>query len=91
MRLIVPTMNFTAAFSKLGYMGTKTIFEENEVVFDVLTIVQVSDLKNELKMLGLEKATTTIFSLDAVDMYPSIKYKLVEKAVKTLRASFQPK
>ena len=89
-RLIVAATNFTAAFSKLGYLGIKSIFEKINIVFDKLMIIQASDLKNELEKLGLKEATITIFSLDAVDMYPLIKYHLVEKAIKYYARNLLP-
>jgi len=80
-RLVVPATNFTAAFPKVGYIGIKSIFDKNEIVYDRTTIIQASDLKGKLEKLNLKQNEVTIASIDAVDMYPSIKYKLVVQAV----------
>ena len=44
-------------------------------------IAQASQLKLSMGKLQTKKKEATIASFDAVEMYPSIKYKLVEKAV----------
>ena len=80
-RLVVPATNFTAGFPKLGYMGIKSIFEENDVSFDSRTIIQASSLKANLEGLGLKQENCTIASVDAEAMYPSIKFSLIKKAV----------
>jgi hypothetical protein len=79
-RLVVPAMNFTAGFPKLGYMGIKSIFEEHNINFDTRTIVQASSLKENLEILGLKQNNCVIASVDAEAMYPSIKFDLIKKA-----------
>jgi hypothetical protein len=81
-RLIVPATNFTAAFPKVGYLGIKNIFDQNGIDYSGSTITQASQLKMTLEKLNITKDKVTIISFDAVRMYPSIKYKLVRKAVK---------
>eukprot|EP00957_Ditylum_brightwellii_P125744 9585879-Ditylum_brightwellii.AAC.1 len=43
--LVIPTTNFTAAFSKLGYLGIKKVLDEHNVNYNKHTIIQASDLK----------------------------------------------
>ena len=45
------------------------------------TIVQASDLKQKLDKLSINKSNNTIASFDAVAMYPSVKFEMVERAV----------
>ena len=45
-------------------------------------IVQASDLKETLEELGLRKEEVTIASVDAINMYPSIKLTTIKKAVR---------
>jgi hypothetical protein len=80
-RLIVPASNFTAAFPKAGYLGIKTIFDKNRIEYQKSTIIHASQLKSKLERLHLRRGEVTIASFDAVEMYPSIKFRLVEKAV----------
>ena len=80
-RLIVPASNFVSAFPNLGYRGIKQIFADNNVQCLPRTIIHAADLKCKLETLGLTPANSTIVSLDAVDYYPSIRFKLVEKAI----------
>jgi GIY-YIG catalytic domain len=80
-RLVVPANNFTSAFPKLGYLGIKKILDANNVNYMKRTIIQASDLKSKLENLGITCNNSTIVSIDAVDYYPSIKFKLVKKAV----------
>ena len=73
--------NFTSAFPKAGYLGIKTIFDENEINYSSRTIIQASDLKETLEKLGIKNKETTLVSIDAKDYYPSVRFKLVKKAV----------
>jgi len=45
------------------------------------TIIQASDLKENLKNQGITCNNSTIVSMDAEDFYPSVRLKLVRKAV----------
>ena len=45
------------------------------------SIVQASDIKETLEELGLRKEEVTIASVDAINMYPSIKLATIKKAV----------
>jgi hypothetical protein len=80
-RLIVPASNFTAGFPKAGYLGIKVLFKRFKIDCQKTTIIHAGQLKSKLERLGLKKGEVTIASFDAIEMYPSIKYKLVEKAV----------
>jgi hypothetical protein len=82
MRLIVPATNFIVAFPKVGYLGIKTIFDQNGIDYSGSTITQASQLKMTLEKLNITKDRVTIILFDVVRMYPSIKYKFVRKAVK---------
>jgi tRNA uridine 5-carbamoylmethylation protein Kti12 len=76
-----PANNFTAAFPKIGYIGIKKILDSNEVDYSSKTIIQASGLKKTLESLQITSTKSTIVSIDAVDFYPSIRFKLVKKAV----------
>ena len=80
-RLIVPAGNFTVGFSCLGYLAIKNIFDNNNIDYGKHTIVQASHLKQQLESLQLKKDDVTIASMDVKDMYPSIKYDTVQKAI----------
>jgi hypothetical protein len=79
--LVIPAMNFTAAFPKLGYQGIKNIYDEAKIDYTKKTIVQASTAKKTLKLLGIRKSTHTLISLDIVKFYSSVTYRLVEKVV----------
>ena len=81
MRLIVLASNFTAAFLKVGYLGIKALFNKNSIDYQKATIIHAGQLKLKLEKLNLKQGEVTIASFNAVEMYLSIKYKLVEKAV----------
>ena len=89
-RLIVPAQNFVAAFPKMGYMAIKKIFDDNKIDYKSNTIVQAADLKTELEKLNLQPHNCTIASLDAEAFYPSVRYKLVAKAVKYFSQHLSP-
>ena len=81
-RLVIPAQNFTSAFPRLGYLGIKAIFDKHEVQYMKKTIVQASDVKRDLETMNINCSNTTIVSLDAVDFYPSVRFKLVKKAIR---------
>ena len=80
--MVIPTTNFTATFSKIGYLGIKRYLEKGEVNYSRNSIFQASDLKETLEELGLKKEEVTIASVDAINMYPSIKLATIKKAVR---------
>ena len=80
-RLVVPATNFTAGFANLGYRGIKAIFEKHYISFSKYNITQALHLKGELETLNIRCNFDSIISFDAVDMYPSITYAMVDRAV----------
>ena len=80
-RLVVPATNFTAGFSQLGYLGIKCILDSNKVKYNQREIIQASDLKGQVEHMSINASNSTIATVDAVSMYPSIKFSLIEKAV----------
>ena len=48
-RLIIPATNFTATFSKLGYLGLKVILDKNQILYNKFTITNSYNLKRKLK------------------------------------------
>ena len=80
-RLVVPATNFTAAFSKIDYIGIKQITEQEKINISNRTIIQASDLKSDLESKNLMKNEVTTISLDNENMYPSITFNMVKKAI----------
>jgi hypothetical protein len=80
-RLVVPATNFTSCFPDLGYRDIKRIFDEKGMNYKSFTIIQAIEVKKKLELLGINKKNVTIASIDAVNMYPSIKFKLVREAI----------
>ena len=80
-RLVIPETNFSATYTKVGYLGLKHILEKNEINYTKFTIVQASEVKYEWEILNWKRNEVTISSIDAVAMYPSIKFPLVKKAI----------
>ena len=74
-------------FAKIGYLGINKIFDKNKVNYSRLTIVQASNLQKKIAVLSttLDPNHSTTISFDAENMYPSIKYALIEKAVDYFR------
>jgi hypothetical protein len=65
----------------MGYLGIKRIFDLNKGPYAKRTIIQASDLKEKLESLNLRVDSCTIVSIDAINYYPSIHLRLVQKAV----------
>ena len=80
-RLIAPSQNFIAGFPKMGYIAIKKIFEAAECQHTKYLIEQSYHLKRNLEGLHLTAKNSTIASIDAKDYYPSVKFKLVKKAI----------
>ena len=80
-RLVIPATNFSATFAKVGYLGLKNILEKNEINYTKFTIFQASQVKEDWEILNWKRNEVTIASIDAVAMYPSIKFPLVKKAI----------
>ena len=54
-RLVIPTTNFTATFSKIGYLGIKRCLDKGKVNYSRDSIVQASDLKERLEKLRVKR------------------------------------
>lgn len=80
-RFVLPAQSFMAMFGKIGYKAIQKIFDDNKVEYGTKTIVNARHLKDTLEPLNLKRESSTIFSLDIVDFYPSITFKLVKKAI----------
>ena len=80
-RLVISATNLSATFSKVGYLGLKKLLEKNEINYTKFTIVQASQVKEEWEILNWKRNEVTFSSIDAVAMYPSIKFPLVKKAI----------
>ena len=48
-RLVIPATNFTATFSKIGYLGIKRCLDKGKVNYSHNSIVQASDLNETLE------------------------------------------
>jgi hypothetical protein len=81
-RLIVPAAHFVASFGKVGYLGLAKIFSKHGIVVDRFTITQAADVKLALEKLGLHQGDVTIVSLDVENIYPSVTYHLIARAVR---------
>ena len=55
--------------------------EKNEINYTKFTIVQASQVKEEWYILNWKRNEVTIASIDAIAIYPSIKFPLVKKAI----------
>ncbi len=87
-RLLVPATGFTQCFSKISYLAIKRVFDLNNVKYAKKTIVQSSHLKCQLEGLNLKAGGCTIASLDIVNMYPSVKFKLIKQAIEHYSKGF---
>ena len=57
------------------------MLDKNKVKCQKRTIAHACHLKNELSRLGIKCRNSTVMSIDAEAMHPSIKFALVKKAV----------
>ena len=80
--MVIPATNFTATFSKIGYLGIKRCLDKGKVNYSQNSIVQASNLKERLEELEVKIEELTIASVDAINMYPSIKLATTRKAVR---------
>ena len=81
-RLVIPATNFTAAFSKIGYLGIKRCLDKVKVNYSRDSIVQASGLKERLEELGLKIEEVKIASVYVINIYPSIKLATIRKSVR---------
>ena len=78
-RVICPATNFVAVYDKIGHKAIQNVLNKLGVVYDANTIIQASDLKEELEKMTIKKNEKTIISFDAVKMYPSITLSMSSK------------
>ena len=79
--MVVPSKNFTSGFPHVGQRGIKEILDKNKINYSRKTIIKASDLKAKLEGLNINQATHSVISIDAVKMYPSVKFEMIERAV----------
>ena len=89
--LVIPATNFTATFSKLGYLALKNILDSNNIQYNKYTITQASDLKEKLTKLKLNRKKSTIASLDIEKMYTSVRFSIIKKAITYYTSNLNPR
>eukprot|EP00957_Ditylum_brightwellii_P183494 13977360-Ditylum_brightwellii.AAC.1 len=80
-RLVIPATNFTATFSKLGYLGIKRVLDNNKVNYSRFPIIQALDLKEMLEELKVQRSDVTMMLLDIENMYPLVRLALIQNAL----------
>jgi hypothetical protein len=80
-RLVIPAMNFTSAFPKLGYLRIKKVFDDANIDHVKKTIAQASHAKSALETWNMKKSTHDVFSLDIESFYPLVTCAPVEIAI----------
>ena len=70
-----------SGFPQLGHIAIKKTFETRKLKHTKHLIEQAVHLKNNLESLDLKAGNCTIFSIDANKYYPSLRWKLVNKAI----------
>ena len=63
------------------YLGLTNILEKNEINYTESIIVQVSQVREKWESLNRKMNEVAISSIDAVEMYPSIKFLQVKKEI----------
>ena len=91
MRFVVPSERQSGCFSKIGFRGIKKILDENQIDYESKTIQNSYQLKSEIEDLRMVKNLSTIISVDIVKMYSSIKYSMIELAVRWFGRSLPAK
>ena len=84
-RLVIPSTNFTEMLSKIGYLGIKIVLDKTKVNYLCVSIIQASELKKRLEELYINRDGVTIESVDAINMYPSIKLITIRKEVRLVK------
>ena len=74
--------NFTATFSKIGYLGIKRCLDKGKVNYSQVSIVHTSNLKEILEELNIKRDEVKIALVDTINMYLSIKIATIRKAVR---------
>ena len=78
---LIPANNSTSAFPRLGYLGIKRIFDSKQIEYERHTISQASNLKEGLEKSNVKKKDHTTGKLVIIEMYPSLQFRRVRKAV----------
>ena len=78
---MVPATNFTSGFASLRYRGIWAAFDRERFRIGQHNIVQASDLKSKLELLNISCNFNTVVSFNAVNIYLSITFAMVEHAV----------
>ena len=84
-RLVIPSTNFTEMLSKIGYLGIKIVLDKAKVNYLCVSIIQASELKKRLEELYINRDGVTIESVDAINMYPSIKLITIRKELRLVK------
>ena len=66
--MVIPARNFTATFSKLGYLGIKRMLDKVKLKYSCVSILQIYDLKEIFEALETKRDGATISSVDAINM-----------------------
>ena len=80
-RMLVPATNFTHWLAKIAYIAIKQVLDSHNIKYNKRTIVQWIHLKCQLEELKLKAGRHTITSLDIINIYPWIKFKLIRQAI----------
>ena len=85
-RMLIPATNFSQGAAKLGFNVLKNVFDRNGVPYKKYTINRAQVLKNDVERLDRNakiKMNKDLFAfLDIENMYPSITFWLINKAVR---------
>ena len=85
-RMLIPATNFTQAVAKIGFNIVKNVFDRNGVPYKKYTINRAQVLKSDVERLDRNatiKMNKDLFTfLDIENMYPSITFWLINKAVR---------
>ena len=81
-RLCIPAGNFTAPFPHLGWKAIEALLIKNDAKYQKKNIKNAYALKTTLEKLSIKKNNHSIFTMDIKNMYPSVKFIQIEKAIK---------
>ena len=83
-RLVIPVINFTATFSKIGYLRIKTVLDKAKLNYSSVSILQSYNPQESLEELRINRDGGTIASVHATKIYLSIKIATTRKKVRFL-------
>ena len=81
-RSVISATNFTVTFSKIGYLGIKRLLDKRKVNYSRVSIVQSFDINERLEELKVNRDKVAIASVNAINMYPSIKLSTIKNSVR---------